>query len=183
MDADYRYVEIAVLRYFGETEVMSSEMYLVTKRFIADGDIVIDGTEDRINITPEELLKNNILVSTCKSHLQHNNRYFGANWKSDITDLHSILSRAAARIIPEFVIENGDDDETIIADAFERDYRNKNAYSKMKYKAGEAYPFAVSFVISGKYITDAYPVCGYDANVYDKGPDDNDRNSISYGEK
>lgn len=172
MDADYRYVEIAVLRYFGETEVMSSEMYLVTKRFIADGDIVIDGTEDRINITPEELLKNNILVSTCKSHLQHNNRYFGANWKSDITDLHSILSRAAARIIPEFVIEHGDDDETIIADAFERDYRDKNAYSKMKYKAGEAYPFAVSFVISGKYITDAYPVCGYDANVYDKGPDD-----------
>ncbi len=172
MDADYRYVEIAVLRYFGETEVMSSEMYLVTKRFIADGDIVIDGTEDRINITPEELLKNNILVSTCKSHLQHNNRYFGANWKSDITDLHSILSRAAARIIPEFVIEHGDDDETIIADAFERDYRNNNAYSKMKYKAGEAYPFAVSFVISGKYITDAYPVCGYDANEFDKGPDD-----------
>lgn len=170
MDADYRHVEIGVLRYFGETEVQSTEMYLVTKKFTTDGDVYIDGKEDKINLTPEELLKNNILVSTCKSHLQHNNRYFGANWTSDIKDLHDKLARAAGRIIPEYVIKTGDNDEQMITDAFSRNYADINSYKEMKYKAGECYPFAVSFVISGKYITDAYPICGYDSNEVDKGP-------------
>lgn len=165
MDADYRHVEIGVLRYFGETEVQSFEMYLVTKKFTENGSVIIDGREDKINLTPEELLKNNILVSTCKSHVQHNNRYFGANWTSDIADLHDKLAKAAGKIVPEYVIKTGDDDEQMITDAFNRNYADINSYKEMKYKAGECYPFAASFVISGKYITDAYPICGYDGSI------------------
>lgn len=169
LDEDYKYIEVALIRYFGENGAISVDMNIITRKFINPGTIILTGMESTVSITAEELLMNSIEKDMCMTHVQHENRYFGANWKNKDNDQHHHLIEIARRIIPHFSIKNEGTDEEMIAIAKTRNYSNLNAMDEMKYKAGEIYPFAVSFVINGKYGTDAFPICGYDSNLVSYG--------------
>lgn len=168
MDPDYKYVEVAVIRYFGVNGAMSTEMFMLTKKYSGMTKIRVTGLEKTSSLSAEELLVNNIFSDTCKSHIQKNNRYYGAHWKASNPDLHDKLKEVAVNIIPQYVLKHGNDDAAAIAEANARDYRVLNSMDQMKYKPGEIYPFGVSFIIGGKFMTDVYPICGYDANAYTK---------------
>ena len=165
MPADYKYYELAVFYYFGENGVTSFESYIIANKY-TNTSIVIDGQEETMSVAIEDILKNNIEYSICKSHIQLQGRYYGVNWKSS-QNTESDLTTLASLIIPYAVYKYSSTDDAIAA-AHERNYGILNT-QEMKYKAGEIYPFAVSFIIDGKYVTDAYPVCGYDSNMVVSG--------------
>ena len=162
----YKYTEVAVMRYFGETGNISTEMYLLDKRFSRGGVILVDGTETTRDITVEEILASNIEQDKCLTHVQHEGRYMGGNWKAQDQTLHGKLAEIAMRIVPTPIME---DDDMVVSrqKAMARDYSVINSMDRMKYKAGEIYPFGVSFIIGGKHTTDVYPICGYDSNYGD----------------
>lgn len=161
--ADYKYTEIAVMRYFGENGNISTEMWLLQQKFTKTGIVVIDGTEDTLDLTAEQLLMGNIEQDKCLTHIEHEGRYMGGNWVVDDQTLHGKLADLALHIVPSYVLENNDIIDSQYA-ALTRRYSKINSMDKMKYKAGEIYPFGVSFIIGGKHTTDVYPICGYDSN-------------------
>lgn len=110
---------------------------------------------------------NNIAQDRCVDAVITDDRYVGANWKSSDPTLNDKLAAIALRIIPEVAYET-ENATTAIVNAQARDYSDPNTEQKMKYKSGEMYPFGVSFVIGGKYISDVYPICGYDCNNVSK---------------
>lgn len=157
---EYSYYELVVMHYFGENDAKSYDIYKIDAK-ISSNKFVISGIEEKINMTIEELLKNNIQYSSCKSHLQLNGMYYGANWNTS-KSRNEHLDKLASLIVPEYVLK--DDDSVMVSNALKRNYGSMNSNSEMKYKAGEIYPFAVSFIIDGKYMSDAYPIAGYDSN-------------------
>ena len=164
-DTDYNYAEIAIMRYFGENGAISSTVDLIDRRYPINGTVVITGREPKRSLSIEELIQSNITALSCVSHVQHDGRYYGGGWTMDSEVTPQQLSEIAKRIIPMYVFKN-DTVEDALADADARDYTQMNSYDEMKYKAGEAYPFGVSFIIGGKQQTDVYPICGYDSNQY-----------------
>ena len=152
-DANYKSLSVAVVYYYGENGVLSRDNYLVDKSYpLINGTakIVIDGTEAQQVLTVEEILSDNLPYNTSESHLQIENRYYGANWKANNYDMKK-LSDFAKLVVPHAVVKG--------VDNFNNVHDETNIENE--YKEEEMYPFGIAFLIDGSFKTPVFPIMGW----------------------
>ena len=152
-DPLYNRVSIAVVYYYGVDGILSRENFLIDKSYQLKSNscnIVFSGDNPIRSIVVEEIISDNIQYNVSESHLQHENRYYGANWKGGNVD-YNHLKEMAKRIIPRAVL-NPEDNFDGVCDENTKEF---------EYMENEIYPFGVSFLIDGRYKTPVFPVCGW----------------------
>ena len=159
IDTSYNKVSIGIVYYYGLNNVLSRENYLLNRTYqVINGTVkvVINGDNDQQTLVVEEILKDNLRYNTSETHTQLENRYFGANWKSQDIDM-GILKSLASKFIPHAIIK----DYTGIGRSNDFDHVIDENESEFEYMEDEIYPFGVSFLIDGQYKTDVFPICGW----------------------
>lgn len=156
VDADplYRFVSVGVVYYYGIDGILSRENFLIDKSYpLLDGTahIVFDGDNGLRSLTVEEIVSDNIQYNISETHLQHEDRYLGANWKGGDID-YTYLKKMARRIIPRAVLHSENNFNKV---------HDENV-SENEYMENEIYPFGVSFLIDGRYKTPVFPVGGWE---------------------
>lgn len=167
---EYAYVELAVVRKFGNMDTGSSEEYMIDKMYPIDGTsikIEISGKEPIRDISKEEILESMPDFEGAQDSLLFKDRIFHANIKKPVYD-KTTLMEFARRIVPVWVGKSID--PVIHGTPLEIDTDKllsgqdvNNIYSNRHFLRGETYPFAVRFTINGAFKTDAFPICGYDS--------------------
>lgn len=154
-DADplYKNLSVGVVFYFGADGILSRENFLIDKSYaLKDRStiIVFHGDNPLRILTTEEILADNISYNISKTHIQLDNRMYGANWKGSTID-YSRLQEMALKIFPRAVLDE--------EDSFDKVHDENN--TKMEYMEEEIYPFGVSFLIDGQYKTPVFPIGGW----------------------
>lgn len=152
-DPNYKKVSVGFVHYYGTSDTLSKSMQLISKSTkIVNGSasIVFNGNNVVQDITFEELFKDNMAFDIAETEVQHEDRYYGANWKGRAID-YTMLKEMASLIIPHAVIK----DESrfdMVYDQTAKDF---------EYMEDEIYPMGVSFLIDGQYKTPVFPICGW----------------------
>jgi hypothetical protein len=152
-DSNYKKVSVGFVHYYGTSDTLSKSMQLITKSTkIINGsvNIIFNGNNGVQDITFEELFKDNMAFDIAETEVQHEDRYYGANWKGRAID-YNMLKEMASLIIPHAVIKN----ENNIDKVYDQDSKD------FEYMEDEIYPMGVSFLIDGQYKTPVFPVCGW----------------------
>jgi len=176
VDTTYQYIEVAYIRFFGDgTMVELSEVKLIDQQFTISGDtldIQLTGSTTNIPLDDSTIVTPKIPQTTCKSHCQIDNRYFGANWKG-MTVANDILAEFALQWGVSYHIDEidgsgfkGHEDYDIIPDypgsiGSYKDYYK--TYEEVGYFGGEPYCFKMVFeLIDGSY-SQAFGMIGVDS--------------------
>lgn len=152
-DKIYNRVSVGVVFYFGVDGILSRENFLIDMSYsVNDGSctVTFDGTNAIRSLLIEDIVNDNMEFNISETHLQLENRYYGANWSRGNVNFDK-LKEMARRIIPRSVLDKEDN--------FDNYHDEKD--TKMEYMEGEIYPFGVSFLIDGRFKTPVFPVCGW----------------------
>ena len=154
-NADIRYnkISVGVVFYYGSNGIVSRDNYLIDKSYTLKNNsvtIVFTGDNGIRSLLVEEIISDNLQYNISETHLQFENRYYGANWKGKELN-YNILREFAKRIIPYAVLDTEDN--------FDKVYDSNN--NKHEYMEEEIYPFGVSFLIDGRYKTPVFPIHGW----------------------
>lgn len=152
-DPNYKKVSVGFVHYYGTSDTLSKSMQLISKSTkIVNGSasIVFNGNNVVQDITFEELFKDNMAFDIAETEVQHEDRYYGANWKGRAID-YTMLKEMASLIIPHAVIK----DESRFDKVYDQDAKD------FEYMEDEIYPMGVSFLIDGQYKTPVFPICGW----------------------
>lgn len=178
VDQSFDYIQIAIIRYFSdEFGNISSETYLISnlyeiKLLLLNPYINISGYENTESFTIEDIMSVSNSYTINKTHVQLDNRYYGANWKKMPYDKTSLLAYASA-IVPTYNCDTEIEDYSRF-EAYEYwqqagverkgQYRNfLYANSNLGYFRGEIYPFAIKGVLAdGSETEETFPICGAD---------------------
>ena len=160
-NADIRYnkISVGVVFYYGSNGIVSRDNYLIDKSYTLKNNsvtIVFTGDNGIRSLLVEEIISDNLQYNISETHLQFENRYYGANWKGKELN-YNILREFAKRIIPYAVLDTEDN--------FDKVYDSSNR--KHEYMENEIYPFGVSFLIEGRYKTPVFPIYGWYEGVND----------------
>ncbi len=173
LDETYTYIEVAYVRYYSDnSNVVYKEAGLIDKYYSITGnsiDIEITGNETIIPFTEAEINKEYPLERTCKTHVQVDNTYFGANWKSPNRN-SKLLARLALYIRPSIYtvnIKEGSSnpyDNTIDINLnSQMQYKNYYmTFDKVGYFRGESYLITVGFVFADGSRSNVFPITGVD---------------------
>lgn len=179
VDTTYAYIEVAYTRYFSDISgVILSESFLIDNKWSTVGmtEIPITGHDTVIPIDPAELIVNKSLEVTSKTHTQLGNMCFKANMKGlDVNhDALEYLSSLIKLSWDTSLKINGQGyygfettaiDHNTVPNISNRLGQYKDyfkTYDKVGYFRTEAYPFSVVYELIDGFITDAYPVMGFD---------------------
>jgi len=152
-DSNYKKVSVGFVHYYGTSDTLSKSMQLISKSTkIVNGSasVVFNGNNVVQDITFEELFKDNMAFDIAETEVQHEDRYYGANWKGRAID-YMMLKEMASLIIPHAVIK----DESRFDMVYDQDAKD------FEYMEDEIYPMGVSFLIDGQYKTPVFPICGW----------------------
>lgn len=159
IDSSYNKISIAVVYYYGLNNVLSRENYLLNRTYqVVNGSVkvIINGDNEQQSIVVEEILKDNLRYNTSETHTQLENRYFGANWKSQDINMN-VLKELAKKFIPHAFIK----DYTGTGRTHDFNQVIDENTTEFEYMEDEIYPLGVSFLIDGQYKTDVFPIFGW----------------------
>lgn len=173
LDTSYTYLQVAYVRYLSDdSNVVFKETGLIDKYFSITGstiDVQISGNEAIIPFTEAELNAQYPVERTCKSHVQVDNRYFGANWKSP--DRNSLLlAELVSKIKPELHMTSVKDGSANVSAGVidpllnaEMQYKNYYmTYDRVGYFRGEPYAVAAGFIFTDGTTSNVFPTEGKD---------------------
>ena len=168
IDPTFSFVEIAFAYYSDDTV----EVGLIDRMYeIAPGQntLIMDikGTEDVIDLTPDELIRTKDPADSPRSITQFENRLWGANWRVPGVDeqkLATIAQQILAEPNDSNQLHEVDDGPFYSNTSHALSYKDyANTLGRVGYFRGETYSFAIVFVMNGGKETRAFPVQGYDA--------------------
>ena len=157
IDIDYKYVEIAYLRYFGLASNISYEVKLIADGIEINGNtsmtIALTGREKNSTITIENLYEEVPQTQSCKDHLIINDNYWGIGWKKEKRDGLK-TKEFFKRIVPNPYFDNAPTSNLNkgIGDAFAKN---------VGYFAEQIYQFVGFFVYDDMSRSELYPLAGY----------------------
>ena len=160
IDTNYKFLEIAVIRYFSEDNgILLSEAKLINHRYSITGEkmtLRLNGYEQLIDIGFEEIIKPNNQEDVCDTIEILENRLWGANWKRN--KVHDpVLATNALKFRPVPKVESH---EVPYSSPFF--YSNPDNLNKVGYFRGESYAFQVIYVYDDGSESLGYPTSGID---------------------
>lgn len=164
IDLSKAFYKIGVYHVFGDNGISAPEIYELEQRFLVDREhsittatISINGDEAQVELIDTEIYDKNVSSNISLTETQINNRWYGANWKS-VESGTSILSDLAKLILPYSSLVTDDD-------GIDRHYGFDDFTTGHDYMDNELYPLGVAFLINGGYMTDVFPICGWNEGI------------------
>lgn len=164
LDLSKAFYKLGVYHVFGDNGISAPEIYELEQRFLIDREhsittatISINGDEKQVDLIDTEIYDKNVSSNISLTQTQINNRWYGANWKS-VESGTSILRDLAKLIIPYSSLVTDDD-------GINRHYGLNDFTTGYDYMDNELYPLGVAFLINGGYMTDVFPICGWNEGI------------------
>lgn len=173
VDTSYAFIQVVLTKFYSNTfGVMMHDSYLIGTDYNITGSVMsltITGRETMIPFDEALLSLPTATEVCCKDHIQINNRYYGANWKSS-QRYHEALKKFALKITVSF-----DDNLTKDAgvmnpllsaggqpDSLGQYTDFEFTYGHVGHFRGETYPFGIMAEMIDGSLSDVFPVIGKD---------------------
>ena len=157
IDTDYKYLELAYLRYFGLTGSVSYEVREIADRIEINGNstinIAITGNEKSATVTLENLYEEIPQTQTCNDHEIINDHYWGVGWKKKKRD-GLITKDFFKRIVVNPYFDTSE--SANLSKGIGTEFSKKTGYF-----AEQIYQFVGFFVYNDMSRSDVYPLSGY----------------------
>ena len=157
IDIDYKYIEIAYVRYFGLASNISYQVKSIADSIEIDGNtsmvIALTGREKTADITIEQLYEEIPQTQACSDHEIINDHYWGVGWKKSKRDGEK-TKEFFKRIVPNAYFDGSTTSNLNkgIGDSF-----SKN----VGYFAEQIYQFVGFFIYNDMSRSELYPLAGY----------------------
>jgi hypothetical protein len=173
VDTSYSFVQVVITKFYSNVfGVMMHESYLVGIDYNITGPVMsvtISGSETMIPFDEALLILPQATEVCCRSHVQINNRYYGANWKT-AQRYHEALKIFALKIKigydDSLTKDAGAIDATksagLQADSLGQYTDFTYTYGHVGHFRGETYPYGLMYELLDGSISDVFPPTGKD---------------------
>lgn len=179
IDTSYKFLEFALIRYFGDNAPTQYESYLYNEYFTIIGESMSINLayNDRMVAFPEEEILKPRNRDICPKDIEYfDNTLWGANWREK-DRFHQVLKEYASRVmifprtlsVGDIAYNDVNIDFNASSDITIKYYRPGDVYEDPKYIyentgyfRGETYAFGLIYGFKDGDITDGYPTAGRD---------------------
>ena len=174
IDINYSYIEVAVVRKsaFIENGLATSDTYLINKYYGISGatlDITLYGTESTSVLTLEEVITSQNEYNICKSQIERDSRWIGANWskvpltydRDDLRYLAALITVGEFQDATQFAANLPTLDEYLGNAADLQQYQDSDVSLRfVGYFKDNIYPFGIVFQFTDDSESEVFPLCG-----------------------